>query len=372
MKIEEFKLERLLSVWQNVVDYNFTDTGVHSLYLNELVTREELEELYESVQLRYIQTNGPIPLRESICQLYPGAGVDNVLVTNGSSEANFATLWKLIEPGDEVVVMLPNYLQVPGMAANLGATVKPFHLREDKDWAPDLDELNDCVTPKTKLIYICNPNNPTGAIMDAADAKEIVKVAERVGAWLLSDEVYRGAELSGEMSSGYWGLYDKTLVVSGLSKAFALPGLRIGWVVGPKETIGEIWGYTDYTTITTGAINAALARQALRPGTRERIRRRNQKTATKNLEILTDWLAGYPELLRFVHPTIGGVAFIGYNLKIGSMDLVMKLVHERSVLIAPGEACGLEGYVRIGYGSPKLAAGLELIGKTLKELEAAH
>ncbi len=370
MRIEEFKLERLLSVWQNVVDYNFTDTGVHSLYLHELITREELEELYESVQLRYIQTNGPIPLRESICQLYPGADTDNVLVTNGSSEANFATLWKLIEPGDEVVVMLPNYLQVPGMAANLGATVKPFYLREDKGWAPDLDELNDCVTPKTKLIYICNPNNPTGATMDARDAKEIIRVAERVGAWLLSDEVYRGAELSGEMTSGFWGLYDKALVVSGLSKAFALPGLRIGWVVGPKETIGEIWGYTDYTTITMGAINAELARQALRPGTRERIRRQNQQTAAKNLQILTDWLARYPELLRFIHPTIGGVAFIGYNLKIGSMELVMKLVHERSVLIAPGEACGLEGYVRIGYGSPKLAAGLELIGKTLKELEA--
>jgi aspartate/methionine/tyrosine aminotransferase len=372
MKIEEFKLERLLSVYQNQVDYELSDTGVESMHLHELVSRDELDEIYESVHLRYIQTNGVPPLREAICDLYPGTDIDHVLVTNGSSEANFATLWRLIEPGDEVVVILPNYMQVPGMVRNLGAKVKSCYLKEEISWAPDLAELERQVTSKTKLIYFSNPNNPTGAVMDETHMEAVVRTAERVGAWILSDEVYRGAELDGDLSPTFWDRYDRTLVVGGLSKAFALPGLRTGWVVGPKELVAEIWGYTDYTTITTGAISARLATLALRPETRVKILERNRRIATRNLAGLTDWLAKHADILRFVPPRIGGVTFIGYNLEINSTELVMKLLHEQSVLIVPGDHCGLDGYLRIGYGSKKLPGGLERISKTLEELKASN
>ncbi len=265
MKIETFQLERLLSEWQNQVEYDLSDTGVESLRLHELVSPEELAALHESVHLRYIQTNGVPSLREAICDLYPNLNINQVLVTNGSSEANFATLWRLVEPGDEVVVVLPNYLQIPGMARNWGATVKPCTLNEETGWAPDLGEIEAQVTSKTKLIYVTNPNNPTGAILSIEDMQAIVRVAERVGAWILSDEVYRGAEIAPEISPTFWGMYDRALVVSGLSKAFALPGLRIGWVAGPEELIREIWGYTDYTTITTGSNEHRIGRARLAP-----------------------------------------------------------------------------------------------------------
>jgi len=372
MKIEKFQLERLLSVWQNVVDYDFTDTGVHSLYLHELITKEELEELYNSVHLRYIQTNGPIPLRESISQMYPGTDIENILVTNGSSEANFVIIWKLIDPMDEVVVLNPNYAQVGGMAQNLGATVKSSYLKEETNWAPDLDELRAQVTSKTKIIYVTNPNNPTGAILNKKEMNEIVNIAESVGAWILSDEVYRGAELEGDISPSFWGMYNKVLVVSGLSKAFTMPGLRQGWIVGPKEFIADCWTYTDYTTITTGAINAWVAERALRSETRQKIRQRNRQIASKNLKVLTDWIERHSDVLRFIPPKINGVTFIGYNLNISSTDLVMKLLQDKSVLIAPGEFCGLDGYVRIGYGMKNLMDGLSRISETLKELKATH
>lgn len=370
MKIKKFQLERLLSVWQNVVDYDFTDTGVHSLYLHELITKEELDELYNSVHLRYIQTNGPIPLRESISQMYPGTDIENILVTQGSSEANFITIWKHIEPADEVVVLNPNYAQVGGMVQNLGATIKTCYLNEERNWAPDLDELRAKITAKTKIIYVTNPNNPTGAILDLKDMKEIVSIAESVGAWILSDEVYRGAELEGDTTPSFWGMYDKALVVSGLSKAFTMPGLRIGWLVGPKEIIADSWTYTDYTTITTGAINAWLAERALRPETQQKIRLRNRQIASKNLKVLTEWIESHPDILRFIPPKINGITFIGYNLNISSTDLVMKLLRDKSVLIAPGEFCGLDGYVRIGYGMKNLVDGLSRISETLKELKA--
>ena len=370
MKIETFQLERLLSEWQNRVDYDLSDTGVESLHLHELVSREELVALHESVHLRYIQTNGVPSLREAVCGLYPDMNIDQVLVTNGSSEANFATLWRLVEPGDEVVVVLPNYLQIPGMARNWGATVKACYLDEKTGWAPDLGELEAQVTSKTKLIYLTNPNNPTGAILSIETMEAIVRLAERVGAWILSDEVYRGAEVDTEISPTFWGMYDRALVASGLSKAFALPGLRIGWVAGPEELIREIWSYTDYTTITTGAMSTALAELALRPATRQRIFERNREIATRNMTVLTDWLKNQNDVLRLVPPRIGGVTFVGYELPINSTELSMKLIHEQSVLIPPGEACGLDGYMRIGYGSKKLPAALARIGTVLSELRA--
>ncbi len=368
MQIEPFQSERLLSTWQNQVSYDFTETGVFPLFLHELLSPEELEKLYQSVQLRYIQTNGTPPLKEAICRLYPGAEPDNVLVTNGSAEANFISIWQHVEPGDEVVVMLPNYMQVPGMARNFGAAVKPFFLREENGWAPDLDQLEAAVSPATRLIYVTSPNNPTGAVLTEPEMQAIVRIAERVGAWILSDEVYRGAELAGPMSPGFWGMYDRVLVVAGLSKAFTLPGLRIGWLVGPRETVQAAWGYHDYTTITTGALNDRLARLALQPDTRQRILSRNRAISSANLSVLIEWLDGHPGLFRFVPPKIGGVAFVGYNLNVNSTQLVHKLLHEQSVLLVPGDAFGLDGYLRIGYGAPNLRAGLELVNSSLLSL----
>jgi len=368
VKIEAFQSERLLSVWQNQVKYDFTETGVHPLFLHEFVTREEFEALYETVQLRYIQTNGTPPLKEAICEMYPGATPANVLVTNGSAEANFVTLWRLLEPGDEVAVMYPNYMQAPGFARSFGVNTTPFYLKEERGWGIEAAELDAVVTPQTQLIYLCNPNNPTGAVMSRTDMEAIVRAAERVGAWILADEVYRGAELSGEMSPSFWGMYDRVLVVAGLSKAYTLPGLRMGWLVAPAEIAAETWGYHDYTTITTGALNERLACLAMRPQTREKILLRNRSISATNMKVLQAWLNSHAGLFRCVPPKIGGVAFVGYNFDINSTELVMKLLREQSVLIVPGDAFGLDRYVRIGYGNPKLVEGLELVNLTLKTL----
>ncbi|MEM7345261.1 MAG: aminotransferase class I/II-fold pyridoxal phosphate-dependent enzyme [Chloroflexota bacterium] len=338
------------------------------MYLHELVTPEELNELYQTVQLRYIQTNGTPELKAAICQLYPGATPDNVLVTNGSAEANFITLWRHLEPGDEMVALYPNYLQVPGIARNFGATVTPVYLKESLGWAPDLDEFEAAVTPKTSLIYITNPNNPTGAVLTQAEMERIVAIADKVGAWILADEVYRGAELDGDLSPSFWGMYDKVLIVSGLSKAYTLPGLRMGWLIGPPSVAENAWGYHDYTTITTGALNDRLAQLAMRPETRRKILQRNRDISARNLETLTDWLASHAGMFRFIPPQIGGVAFIGYNRPINSTDLVLKLLHEQSVLIVPGDAFGVDGYVRVGYGAHNLKPGLGLINNTLQTL----
>jgi aspartate/methionine/tyrosine aminotransferase len=370
MKVPAFQSERLLSLWQNHVEYDLTETGVEPLYLRELVTRAELDEIYESVQLRYIQTDGTPALKEAVCGLYTGMRPENLLLTNGSAEANFIAMWGLVEPGDEVIALLPNYLQVPGIARAFGADVKSFYLRPGATgWEPDLDTLRTLVTKRTRVIYLCNPNNPTGSVLDFRAMQAIVEAAASVGAWLLADEVYLGAELSGSPSPSFWGSYERALIVSGLSKAYTLPGLRVGWLAGPPEVIAAAWGRHDYTTITRNAISERLALIALQPEKRSQILRRNREIAGRNLALLEAAVRKHPDLFSFIPPKIGGVAFVGYNLPINSTKLVTRLLEERSILIVPGDAFGLDGYVRIGYGSKRLPEALGQIVELLAGLQ---
>ena len=263
MKLEVFEMERFQSIWENRVTQNLSESGVHPMSLGELLSPKEREAIFEQ-RFIYVQTNGTPALRASIAALYPGATADNVVVGNGTAEANYITAWRLVEPGDEVVMMLPNYMQIWGVVRGQGATVIPWRLREERGWEADVEELASLVTPRTKLIAVCNPSNPTGAILSEGAMRAIVAVAERVGAWVLADEVYRGAELDGRETRSFWGLSDRVLVACGMSKAYGLPGLRIGWVAGQAKMIADLWARKDYLSIAPSSLSDHLARVALR------------------------------------------------------------------------------------------------------------
>lgn len=156
-----FALERMMSVWENQVDYNLSESGILPITTDELVEDPKLIEDLFSTGLNYPQSNGILELRENIAALYPGATPDDVIVTTGAAQANFTTLWTLMEPDDEIVVMLPNYLQIWGIAQNFGLKLKTFTLKEELNWAADVGELDRTVTDQTKLIAVCNPNNPS-------------------------------------------------------------------------------------------------------------------------------------------------------------------------------------------------------------------
>lgn len=370
MKIEIFELERRQSVWENRVRYNLTESGVHPFALSELLTGDEIEELL-SLRLGYGQTNGSIELREAISRLYPGTDLHNVLVTNGSSEANFIATWSILEPEDELILMLPNYMQIWGIAKSFGVTIKPFYLKEHLQWQPDIDELEYLVSPRTKMISICNPNNPTGAVLEEEIMHEIVHLAKKTDAWIYSDEVYRGAELSGDESLSFWGNYDKTIISCGLSKAYALPGLRIGWLIGPKSVIEKMWSYHDYTSITSGILSNRIATLVLQTERRQKILDRNRKMIRENLVILTKWVEKHSNIFQFIPPQAGGIAFLKYKMKINSTELTTKLREKKSVFIVAGDCFGMDHYIRIGIGAEKeyLLAGLSLIDEALVELE---
>lgn len=373
MKIEHFKMERMQSTWENEVEYNLSESGVHPLTLREFLSGDEVREI-QDIPLGYSQSNGTPELREQIARLYPGATLDHVLVTNGSSEANYLLMWRLIEPGDEVIFMMPNYMQMWGLVRGFGAALKPLWLRENLGWAPDLDELRKLVTPKTKLIIVTNPNNPTGAVLSGEAMSVIVEVAALAGAWIVADEIYQGAERIGETTPSFWGRYDRTLIVNGLSKAYGLPGVRIGWIVAPKEFITKTWPYHDYTTISPGVLSDRIARIALSPANREKILKRTRTIIQKNYSQLESWLNKRAGLLSCVPPRAGAIAFTRYALKANSTDLVTRLIKEKSTLIVPGDHFEMDLYLRFGFGSEPeyLAKGLSRVGELFDELKKAE
>lgn len=362
MNIRDFEMERWQSNWENLVDYNLTESGVHPITPADLeISAEELL----NHRLGYGQSNGSIRFRELASELYEGASIDNFVATIGGCEANFHCISSLIESGDEVLFILPNYMQPYGAAEAFGAKIIPVWTRPENDWHPDPNEINAKVTSKTKLISMSNPNNPTGAIYKEELLKGIAEAADKVGCWIHSDEVYRGAEREGPKAPTMWGLYPKTLVVHSMSKAYGMPGTRLGWVLGPKEQINKIWSHKDYTSISPCSLAETIACYGLEQ--RDKLRIRTQSFINRNFSFVEEWMSTRPGMFELVKPKAAAIAMIHYKHPIESYKLATRLKDEKSTLIVPGQQFLLDGYFRLGFGPPKdyLGKGLERVLEVL-------
>jgi aspartate/methionine/tyrosine aminotransferase len=302
--------------------------------------------------------------------MYPGAAAANVVATVGSAEANFLAMWRLVEPGDRVVVIRPAYEQTTGLAVGLGAQLESVWLEEDLDWQPAPGDAAEAIQAGTRVVVVTNPNNPTAHPLGEAAIAEIVEAAENVGAWILSDEVYAGGEISGEPTPSMWGRTDRMLVSASLSKAYGLPGLRLGWLLAPLEFREELWARKDYTTIAPSPLSDRLGAAALEPAVRNTLLERGRRILGENLAVLEAWAARHAGVLHLVRPRAGAVAFFRYELPIGSTELAGRLLAEQSVLIVPGDQFGIDHHFRIGYGytSPPLAPGLERVSAMIDQL----
>ena len=370
MPIQQFEMERMQSTWENLVDYDMSESGVRPLTMRELVEMGFDLDGFMDQPLGYSQSNGTIELREQLAAIYPEATIDQIEVTNGTSEANYLVALSQLRPGEDVAVEVPNYMQMPGVARSLGALVRTFRLKQETGWEPDWDEFEQAVTPSTRLLYLSNPNNPTGAVLSHTAMRRIVDRCNATGTWILADEVYLGAEIDRPRTTSFWGMSDRVIVTSGLSKAYGIPGLRIGWIVGPRQLVAECWTQHDYLTIGPNKLSDRIARTVVQSHNRERCYARTRDILRHNLPLARSWVNGFGGRLTWREPHAGAIALIKYDAAISSLAIAERVRLNQSTLIVPGIHVGLEGYLRIWLGGREefLLEGLRRVGEELKPL----
>jgi hypothetical protein len=257
-----------------------------------------------------------------------------------------------------------------GVARSLGADVRTFALRTEAEWEPDWEAFERAVTPDTRLLYLSNPNNPTGSVLSDAAMQRIVDRCEQTGTWLLSDEVYLGAEIDGKRTKSFWGMSDRVIVTSGLSKAYGIPGVRIGWLIGPAALVEACWSQHDYITIGPNKLSDRIARVAVEAKNRERCYARTRDILRHNLPIAREWVKGFGGRLSWTEPRAGAIGLMKYDSDTPSLAIADRIRVNRSTLIVPGIHVGLERHLRIWLGGREefLREGLRRIGAELKAL----
>lgn len=370
MELRPFALERWFGKYEFAVKYNIAESCIKPLTVSELeeVCKCDLLHTEEVANLGYTDSRGTYELRSAIARLYPGRTADNVLVTTGAIEANYLVFVAFLQPGDLVITEFPAYQQLYEVPQALGSEVRAWNLRSESNYRPDISELDAMMaTSRGKMIVINHPHNPTGASLDAGSMAAICEIAEQYDTILLSDEVYRGLTLTDGIATPSAQLFsDKAITVGSMSKAFGLSGLRIGWIVGPRDVIERCWEIRDYTSICPSGPSQAMALAALNNiGT---IMARNVSLARNNFSILSQWISSNSDIVSWVPPCEGVVAFVKYHVDTDSVKIAGDLAEIDSVLVIPGACFEVEGHFRIGFGgdSDILQEGLALISKRLR------
>ncbi len=379
MKIESFALERWMTAWETRVEFDIAESGILPMTLNELLDlappedRERTLARLLDTRLGYSEAPGSLELRSLLAETYRATGPEHILVTTGAIEANFLLFNTLLDPGDHVVAVYPAYQQLYSVPRAIGCEVTLWRLRPENAFRYDLDELERLVTPRTRLIVVNTPHNPTGAMLSAADLRRIYDLAASLGARVLCDEAYRWLEIPGgdPFAPPVRDLGDAGISVGTFSKPFGLPGLRIGWLAAPADLVSACWAMRDYVSLSPGKLNDALATLALRH--RDRIVERTQRIVSRNLATAERWFAEHAGLVSWTPPRGGLLALLRYGLDIPSLDLADRLAAEYSVMLAPGAAFGFEGYLRLGLGQDPtvFAEGLARTAACFADLRAA-
>ncbi|MBC7844155.1 MAG: aminotransferase [Gemmatimonadaceae bacterium] len=374
MDIAEFGVESWMDRYEDHCQFNLAETCVESLYMHELLAMSGtggtfLDGLRE-LKLTYGAIEGSTALRDQIASLYTSQSRDNVTVTHGAAGANALVYETLVRPGDHIVSLLPNYQQHYSIPESFGARVERLWLREEDGYLPDLDRLRDMVTPSTRMIVFSNPNNPTGSLMDRVMLQQIAEIARATGAWVLSDEVYRGIDLEGDgFTTSIADLYARGISTGSMSKAYSLAGLRLGWIVGPSELLRAVTMHRHYNTISVGMLDDRFATLALTH--RDAILARNRAILRTNLGILDAWVTSEPRL-SYVKPKSGTTALVKYDAPLTSRDFCTQLLERTGVMFVPGSTMEMEGHLRIGYANARssLERGLPLVSTFLRDAAA--
>ena len=368
MKIKPFAVEEWMNAWEVGAKYNIAETCVDSISMNDLfeLTGEDKTEFLNRLcarRLSYGDIEGLPEFRKGVCGLYKTLNIENIVPTHGASGANHHVFYSLISPGDRVVSIMPTYQQLYSIPESYGADVQILYLSKENNYLPDLEKLRRLVTPKTKMICINNPNNPTGALMSEQMLREIVEIARSADAWILCDEVYRHLSQEDGWCPSIVDLYEKGISVSSMSKVFSLAGLRLGWIAThDMNVVKSCLSHRDYNLVSCGVFDEMLAAAALKH--RDKLLERSRKIVRDNLQILDDWVGSEPHV-SYVKPKAGTTALVYYDLDISSYEFCEEMYKKTGAFVTPGDCFEVPHSMRIGYayGKQDLIDGLKAISE---------
>ncbi|MEO1019934.1 MAG: aminotransferase, partial [Pseudomonadota bacterium] len=373
MYIKPFKVEIWMNDGETKCSHNLAETCVASITIDELlrlsgVGTDELLRLL-AMKMTYGEIKGSLRLRKAVASLYDNQAIENITITHGTIAANMLLYKAMMSRGDHMVSVVPTYQQHHSIPESIGADVELFHLIEEEEFLPNLDRLQAAVKPSTKLIALTNPNNPTGALIERSVLEGIAEIARSVGAYVLCDEVYRGTnQRTNDLSPSMADIYKKGISTASTSKAFSLAGLRVGWLIAPREITEDVLIHRDYDTISVGMINEHFAALALE--NHDKILARSREITRKNLAVVAEWIEEQPRV-SWVKPSAGTTAMLKLDVPVTSREFCTDLLARTGVLLTPGEAFDMDGYVRIGFANDPtvLRAGLNLLSDYMKRFE---
>jgi aspartate/methionine/tyrosine aminotransferase len=369
MNIRSFALERFMSRYEFEARWSIASSDCESYRLAEVLAwaDEECLRLWQDLRLGYTESLGLPLLRREIASLYTSMAADDILEVV-PEEGILLVMAALLKPGDHVIATYPAYQTLYGIAEEMGCEVTYWRPDEEQGWRFDPAFVSSQLRSSTRLIVVNFPHNPTGFVPSLGEFEELVSLARQADAHLFCDEMYRGLELDpGARLPSAAERYDKAVTLSGMSKAFSMPGLRVGWLVSRDHELRErLAALKDYTTICGAAPSEILALMGLR--SRERIIDRNLETIGTNLGHLEKLCAARPDLLRFTAPRAGSVCFPRLLAPEGALSFCRRLVEEAGVLLLPSTVFDYgDGHVRFGLGRLDFEEGVAALSRWLDE-----
>ncbi len=319
------------------------------------------------IALRYGHHRGSPELREIIASDYDGISAEHIAVTTGSSEAIFALIASLVNSRDEIIIELPNYPSHYSVAQSLDRNYKFCKLRFENEFKLNLEELTRLITPKTKLISLTHPNNPTGSVISNEDLQSVIELIEANDAYLLMDETYRDLSFT-EPPPPAASMSKRAISVTTMSKTYGAPGIRIGWAaVEDTKIIDMIRAVREQITICNSAIGERLAFEILLR--KEELLTQSRKLISKNLKILSTWMEEQ-DFLEWVLPEAGVVAFPRLNNAASTDWLCTRLIEDYGTFTVPGSCFEMADHIRLGYGgsTDQLERGLAYIEMAILDM----
>lgn len=357
-------LEEWFDQYQYAVQYDIGESAVKYMTFGQLGIN------IDDLPIRYGYHHGRPDLRACLAEQYPGLSAKNVIVTAGGSEAIFLIAAALLKPGDHAIVEHPNYPSLYEIPRALNCEVSFLELTFENGYKPDLKQLDQLVTPRTRLVSLTHPNNPTGSMISRAALDELIEWVERRHVHLLFDETYREMAFEATLPPAAT-LSPNVISISSMSKCYGLPGIRIGWMVTQdQQMLDSILNIREQVTITNNAIGEEIALQVLRQ--KEKYLEKARASILENRSIVTAWM-NQQEDFEWVFPEAGVVSMprLADHVKIDPEKFYRRVAEEYKTFVIPGRCFEVDNrYFRLGFGSnpAEIRAGLVNLNRALTDL----